>query len=247
VVKDGASPAAYVTNAPGISIWKRRRTYGAFRCDDASMSVGCELPVTRGTCDVGAIGRCVDCERAFCLTHQAVDNLQRPFSNLCTECSTARTQRGREAVEQSQQARIEQITADRYAIDNVKASIATTAERLRRAGSPGLSQRSKVVGQKQTMLGWGPWRDVRKPLDPGWSIGSFEWRTFRPALTGTFESDAQIGTAVLQTWVLADGTVVADPGGYTVHSATGATRPSELAQWQAIERAFTQMARRLLS
>jgi hypothetical protein len=73
-----------------------------------------------------------------------------------------------------------------------------------------------------------------------------EWQTFHPARTGTFESDARTGTRRVQTWVLADGTVAADPGGYTMHTRTGATRPNGVAQWQAIERSFARVAEGLL-
>lgn len=199
-------------------------------------------------CGVAALGRCVDCLQAFCLSHQAVVADGGTFTNLCSTCLISREARVRDAAAhaaaRAASARADQAQQEQDALTSAQESIRAVAARLTRTGAPGLTPRSRVIRQKQTIPGWTRWRDVTQPLPAGWLVGRFDWIVYHAGTTGTFESDARSERAQRATYVLPNGDVVSDePRNY----GFGGTpkRPADLMVWLEISRAFTQLATKL--
>ncbi|QMU73210.1 hypothetical protein [Streptacidiphilus sp. P02-A3a] len=158
-----------------------------------------------------------------------------PFVDLCTACAAARKQREQEDGRRHGQELLDQINADQRTIDGIKAAIAATAERLRDAGSPGLSTQREVSPAKHSLLGFVREDAVRVH---GWKVGSFDWNWIDA------DPDSSSGgwprSGARTTWVLSDGTVAVDPWG-----GSGSLKTS-VVQWHAIERAFVRIADQLV-
>ncbi len=78
--------------------------------DCVDMAAVCEVPVRGSACNVAAIGRCADCERAFCGSHAALTGYGSSFTNLCSECPDRRE---RERMARSRVMREEAAEAER--------------------------------------------------------------------------------------------------------------------------------------
>jgi hypothetical protein len=55
----------------------------------------CETQVRSGLCGVMAVGRCIDCQQAFCPSHQGL-NANGPYTNLCSSCLIDRLTQARD-------------------------------------------------------------------------------------------------------------------------------------------------------
>lgn len=176
------------------------------------MSADCQLQVAGvGECGVLAIGRCVDCTRAFCDSHQALDVRGSDtvrMKNLCEECLRGR----KRSEQQTQEAWLEvQRTKARELAAQVAASrrsIAQLAQALRDAGAPGIEQRRVVVGSAQTWLGFGKGRPRYEAIEPGWNVGTYEWRVHYPEFK---DSMARSYDEKKVTWVTTTGDIVTEP------------------------------------
>lgn len=206
------------------------------------------VPAGHAECGVAALGRCIDCARPFCLSHQGNASDGGTFTNLCSTCLLQREQ----AVAATRQQVRDQAVAPAAAraqqarndLDTAKKRIRDIAQRLVAAGSPGLAPRFRVVGQKQTIPGWTKWRDVTERMSPAWQVGEFEWVVHHAARCGTFECDAYDQNVDRTTFVLPSGEIVAQaPASYGFGGA-----PRELADlkaWQDVAAAFEALAARL--
>ena len=114
-------------------------------------------------CGVEALGRCLTCGRAFCVTHQAHGFGGTPYTDLCAPCLNKRRvseQEGRTAWRKSVEERIN------YLLDRLEAD-----------GVP-MTPRALNVGFVEVYKG------LRKRLEPSagpsiesaWAIGEMEWR-----------------------------------------------------------------------
>jgi len=104
------------------------------------MTLGCEKLVQRGPCGVAAIGRCIDCGDAFCLSHQARTHYST-MSNLCQACQSVRMEE-----EQAPRRAAEAIQAD------AKARISAAVERLAATHRSHLVQRRRLVIRERVRL-----------------------------------------------------------------------------------------------
>lgn len=81
----------------------------------APMPAGCELATAFGSaCDVMAVGRCSECGKAFCGSHQAIRNDATSwgrFVDWCTACQHRSEQQAAAAAAAAAQARREQLAA----------------------------------------------------------------------------------------------------------------------------------------
>lgn len=62
------------------------------------MAAECEIAVGSGTCDVLAVGRCIDCERAFCQSHRDIAGGVVQV-NVCSECGAHRKAEDRDKID----------------------------------------------------------------------------------------------------------------------------------------------------
>lgn len=116
-------------------------------------------------CGVLAVGRCVDCSRAFCASDQAQDWQNRPITNLCPPCQAARTS----AEAQSRAAR-EQARAD--ALSAAYERIRLAARRLAASG-PSATPRRQLDGYKKVRFG--RYKTLYRELEPAWPVGTYTW------------------------------------------------------------------------
>lgn len=194
-----------------------------------------------------AIGRCIDCQHAFCPSHQALDNLQTPYTNLCTACLASRGAQARDVAAARAEQAAQAGERARHEQEAIKGRIADTARRLVRHGSPGLEPRTEVVGRKQTIPGWTKWKDDVRPLPPAWLVGEFDWLIHTPEWR---DSSAALARGKWRTYVTPEGTV--EPEVARPFSATGVggimdpRRTASLDAWREIEAAFSALARTLL-
>jgi hypothetical protein len=204
------------------------------------------------SCGMFAVAACVRCGEALCGQHLSIRHEQV----LCSEhaAEQARADAAVEAAAEVERSKAREIAAAQHneqvrradaELRQCKLDIAELARRLQRAGSPGIGPRCKHVSDKQTRFGFGPWRPVYEQLPPGWFVGQFRWKTYRPAITGTFESDEERGVAILDTWACEDGSVEPERGGYTTWTATHATSLDSLDEWFEVRAALSDIARRL--
>jgi hypothetical protein len=136
-------------------------------------AVGCGL-LLRGAlvCGVPPIGRCIDCERAFCATHQGYkwSGFREPFTNMCGECAAKREAKERQQREEGEVVEKEckeYIYSGRARGDLLAAGIPTIEMHKVRtyylSGSLVLLRRGKFV-------------DESYMYRRGWLLGMFSWR-----------------------------------------------------------------------
>ncbi len=195
-----------------------------------------------------AAGRCIDCQQAFCPSHQGLD-ANGPYTNLCSSCLIDRVTQARDqaAADAERAVREAGEAAARKKRDQeaIKARIVDTARRLVQHGSPGLTPRTKVVGQKQTIRGWSKYRDDVRPLPQAWLVGEFDWLIYTPEW---HDASATLAPRKWRTYVTSGGVI--EPEAPPLSSGPWAIlepkHPATLDAWRGIEAAFSELARRLL-
>ncbi|WP_433217895.1 hypothetical protein ACQP00_10980 [Dactylosporangium sp. CS-047395] len=130
------------------------------------MAAECEID----RCAVLAIGRCRECGRAFCMSHQAHNEVTgEGYAALCIQCleRRSRVRGGRDAGDAQVEAREATertwVTSGQAAMDFYAAGIAPI---------PIVERRKRLVPQR-----FGRPREVLDELEVGalWVIGRFEW------------------------------------------------------------------------
>lgn len=107
-----------------------------------------------------AVGRCRRCDRPFCATHQARNNLSA-FVDLCHEC----------LIESERRSEQEQFARRQSIVDRITHVI----DRLNEEAVP-MEPRQQVSGYK-TQSFRRRQQPVIEDLEPAWPIGDFLWGT----------------------------------------------------------------------
>lgn len=135
------------------------------------MSAGCEVATPRGICTVAAIGRCYECGRAFCMTHQA----RQPPTSYIDWCMPCKVERDRpEQIRMGQESDSRRWIAERAVQFLAEAEVArqNVMHESRTFLKGGLLRRSKYVSSTSRLYS-------------GWLIGEFEWDySYETAVTG---------------------------------------------------------------
>lgn len=188
------------------------------------MAAECEMASSRGgKCGVVAVGRCLDCESAFCASHQDVwisksgfDGLRVPIPQpRCSACATTEQRERQAAVSRAVS---ERAAAERSLDERFKAALLRLKERGR-----GLVARRFRVGVDYR---WGglvrdEWWGV---YESAWPIGDQPWNFFE-----TYNSGG--GKTLVPSGVTAVGEFV--PLGYAAYDelpvrSEGSKRPRPL-------------------
>jgi len=164
-------------------------------------------------CGVLAVGRCVDCGRAFCGSHQALTQLTSGpvVTNLCQPCT----------VERARRANLPRELEER-AVAKARERIQSVAAALERAGVP----KVKYYHATAKQFGWwtrqqgtaaiaradafGRYRTVEDPAGHkyGWFVGSCPWSATETTSGMYGGGQTRRTIAWSATFVTADGAIV---------------------------------------
>lgn len=119
---------------------------------------------TSHPCDIAAIGRCVQCSRAFCMSHQGYEIGGRRFANLCLDHSSgavASQSRSPEALRVSQ----EKLRAEQQRLSDLIGLLAGSVKPVeQRKVAPGPPLRRAWRGKER-------YRSGERTGKSGWPIG----------------------------------------------------------------------------
>ncbi len=130
------------------------------RCDHCGMAATCDV----NDCGVLAIGRCLDCKRAFCASHQARAHVEQrgsinqgtPLVDLCVDCYSRRERdRPPSRAEAAEAARLFLRNEAGPALDHVGVArrrlVGTEFERVRKSFGRGVKEIAREV---EIATGW---------------------------------------------------------------------------------------------
>lgn len=159
------------------------------------MGADCGIKLKSGDlCGVPAIGRCIDCECAFCPTHQGyrIHGFHEPYINLCSKCVALREAN---RVKQQQEVIAKEEEAKKYVKDGA------AARDLVSAGVPSVTiydfyhhtvEWRGLFGRYQSRT------DTKTLTYRGWILGDLRWQFYERLWDSTeHKSDADWLTALV--------------------------------------------------
>jgi hypothetical protein len=155
------------------------------------LAAECELEIESGIpCGVQAVGRCSNCRKAFCLTHQAADlagPVQTTYRDQCTLCLYLARKPQIEAATRKARLQLFVLGGDR----------AKAQRLLRSANVPMIEVVEFTSSSRKKRFGGWETTTTRNTIADGWLIGNARWRYNDGSNYGGRDLDVEHLTALL--------------------------------------------------